>query len=422
MGQGEDAAMLHFIDTVFIGEQPDKIGVAVSGGGDSMALLHLYLRWSEQTGVPVIAATVDHGLRPEAAREAAFVAEFCAQNKLPHTTLTWDGAQASGNIQAAARDARYRLLAQWALNNEAENIVLGHTANDVAETFLMRLARKAGVDGLAAMPQHFDRDNVQWARPLWQQTRAELRDYLRRNGVTWIEDPSNEDLTQTRPKARKVLEALAPLGIDVEGLKSTAAALSSARSAVEAYTFDEARRIVTTDRGDVVIPQRPRPPAHPEVMRRLIRAAVCYINGAAYAPRESAFINLDIALFDQDRHTLGGCVVSKEEGALRFTRELNAVEGPREWRNRALSKLWDGRWLVSEDANNNTAGNLQVRALGEAIKDVPDWRDIGLPRTSLMATPAVFRGKTLIAAPVAGLQNGFSARIVADFMSFLVSR
>nr|WP_272492195.1 tRNA lysidine(34) synthetase TilS [Octadecabacter algicola] len=405
-----------------MGEQPDKVAIAVSGGGDSMALLHLYMRWSNQTGVPVIAATVDHGLRAEAADEAAFVGAFCADHQIPHSILKWDGTKAVGNVQAAARDARYQLLSDWAWENGAEAIALGHTANDVAETFLMRLGRKAGLDGLAAMPPVFSLHRSQFVRPLWQQSREELRNYLQRHDVPWIDDPSNEDLTQTRPKARKILTALEPLGIDVEGLKSTAAALASAKSAVQSYTCNEARRLVTADRGDVLIQTRSHPPVHPDVERRLRLAAVRYINGKGYAPRESALINLDVALTTQARHTVGGCIVCKEEGALRFAREVKATEPMIEWRNRSHGLLWDARWLVSEESQAFDMANLTVGALGEHIKDVPDWRESGLPRASLMASPAIFQGETLVSAPVAGLSNGFIARIVADFTSLLVSR
>jgi tRNA(Ile)-lysidine synthase len=106
--------------------------------------------------------------------------------------------------------------------------------------------------------------------------------------------------------------------------------------------------------------------------------------------------------------------VSKSKGELRFAREYNAVKDHAV----PLGEIWDGRWQVVGPA---TKGAM-VRALGESLKDVPDWRATGRPRSSLMASPAVFRGDWLIAAPVAGLQNGFQARIVADFSSFLLSR
>ncbi len=420
---GDDAGLIHFVDTAFIDADPVRIGVAVSGGGDSMALLHVAKDWSDLSAVPIEAVTVDHGLRAEAADEAAMVARFCAEKDIPHTTLEWDGPAAGGNIAAAGRDARYRLIAEWARTRGVEGILLGHTADDVAETFLMRLARKSGVDGLSLMDTRFERHGASWSRPFWQQSRADLRDYLRRHDVPWVDDPTNEDETHERPKARKTLAALAPLGVTVDGLKDVALNMLSARTALEHYALEEGRRIVRREGGDLVIPERPRPPIPPEIERRLWVAIVQSMSGASYPPRKSAMDELQAGLLMTGKHTLGGCVITKEGGDIRFTRELAACGGAVAVWDVDESVVWDGRWRVRRvsDAPDVTA-NPAVRALGEAIKDVLNWRDTGLPRRSLMATPAVFDGETLIAAPVAGLQNGFEARIVADFTSFLVSR
>lgn len=419
---GDDGVLIHFVDTAFLHEDPDRVGVAVSGGGDSMALLHAAKCRADLAGTVVEAVTVNHGLRAEAADEAAMVAQYCADHDIPHTTLQWDGSAATGNIAAAGRDARYQLIADWAKARGVGGVLLGHTQDDVAETFLMRLARKSGVDGLSLMEGRFYRHGIEWSRPFWQQTREGLRDYLRRHDVPWVDDPTNDDESYDRPKARKILAALAPLGIDSDVLKSVALNMTSASTALYHYACEEARKHVTVEAGDVLLPIRLRPPIPPETERRLLRAALQYVSGSKYPPRESALIQLEMTLLSQDRHTVGGCLVSKEDKTLRVSREHSACEGDVAWPNRLLSKLWDGRWLVSEEKDVDYSGNLTIRALGNQIKDVPDWRETGLPRSSLMATPAVFDGGTLIAAPVAGLQNGFEARIVADLQSFLLSR
>ncbi len=420
---GEDGGLVHFVDTAFFEDDPDRVGVAVSGGGDSMALLHVAKCRSDLSGVPIEAVTVDHGLRAEAAEEAAMVARYCADHGIPHTTLKWEGAAAQGNVAAAARDARYRLMADWAKMRGIGGVLLGHTADDVAETFLMRLARKSGVDGLALMEVRFKRNGMRWVRPFWQQSRAELRDYLRRHDVPWVEDPTNEDETHDRPKARKALAALAPLGVTADGLKDVALNMLSARTALEHYALEEGHRIVKREGGDYLIPERPRPPIPPEIERRLWVAMIQSMSGAEYPPRKSAMDELQHSLVVGEKHTLGGCVISKEGTTIRFAREVSACGGAVPMPDAEQGVVWDGRWHVRRDpealAEN---GPFLVRALGEAIKEVPDWRDTGLPRTSLMATPAVFGGETLIAAPVAGLQNGFEARIVADLSSFLLSR
>lgn len=411
---GVDAGLVHFVDTAFAGGDPQRVGVAVSGGGDSMALLHVAKCRADLAGTTLEAVTVDHGLRPEAAQEAELVAHFCDAQGIAHTTLHWDGASAQGNIAAAGRAARYRLMADWAKSRGIGGVLLGHTQDDVAETFLMRLSRKAGVDGLALMDVRFEKHGLRWARPFWQQTRADLRDYLRRHEIAWAEDPTNEDSRYLRPKARKALAALAPLGIDGKALTSVALSLASARDALAAYADQEAQRLVSLEGGDVVIALPDGPPPPYEIERRLWIAALRYIGGGAYAPREHALVELHHGLWNTGRHTLAGCFVTKTKHYIRFTRELRPVADL----HCATDQTWDGRWAL--DGPHHT--KLTIRALGGAIKDIPDWRDVGLPRRSLMGTPAVFEGDRLIAGPVAGLQNGWKARIVADFHSFLLSR
>ena len=193
MSDAQDAFLNHLVGSPFLFDKAGHVAVAVSGGSDSMALLMLMQRWAEDNGARISAVTVDHGLRPEAAGEAAMVARFCAQRGIPHEVLKWQGWDGTGNLQAAAREARYRLIADWVRAQGVEAVCLGHTRDDQAETFLMRLARKAGSDGLRGMPDRFDRHGVHWVRPVLGQSRADLRAFLRRHGVLWVEDSSNED-------------------------------------------------------------------------------------------------------------------------------------------------------------------------------------------------------------------------------------
>ncbi len=412
--QGPDAALLHDMDLCFPGRVPARLGVAVSGGGDSVALLHIAWRWATRLGQQIEAVTVDHGLRTEAAAEARAVADFCARLEIPQTTLRWQGAQ-GGNTMATARAARYRLIADWARGRDIGGVLLGHTADDVAETFLMRLGRKAGVDGLSAMDVIFERNGLTWARPLWQRRREALRAYLRRNAVEWIEDPTNEDPSYDRTRARALLAALTPLGVNVTGLTETAHALRMSRSALEHYTAQEAQNHVTEDRGDLLIPRRADPPLHPEIERRLISRGLQWVAGAAYAPRRTTLANLEAALAeDGPRQTAAGCLVTEDAGSvLRIAREYNAVKD----RRSATTETWDGRWSL----DGPHAPGLEVRALGEGIKDCRDWRDTRLPRASLMASPAIWQGDVLIAAPLAGHNSDWSARIVTSFASYLLS-
>ncbi|MEZ5722745.1 MAG: tRNA lysidine(34) synthetase TilS [Paracoccaceae bacterium] len=380
-----------------------RLGVAVSGGGDSMALLHVLAECAPAAGVVLEAATVDHGLRPGSAAEADFVKRACEALDCQHETLVWEGWDGRGNLQAEARAARYRLLAGWARRRGLDLVALGHTMDDQAETFVMRLAREAGVDGLAAMEAVFARDGAAFWRPALALRRGQLRGYLARRGLDWREDPSNEDESFDRVKARRALAALSPLGIDAGTLAAVAVNLSSAREVLAATTRDAAARIARVQSGDVVLDRDGLLDQPWEIQRRLVAAALAWVATADYGPRRDAVSDLGVAILRRETRTLHGCLITCDDNTVRIAREYKAVRHL----TAAPGALWDNRWRVTGPVEE--AG--VIRALGEGVNLCPDWRNTGLPRSSLMASPAVWRGETLIAAPIAGLSGGFSAEI-----------
>ncbi|MDF0599847.1 tRNA lysidine(34) synthetase TilS [Psychromarinibacter sp. C21-152] len=392
---------------------PSRLGVAVSGGGDSLALLDLLMTVTGP-GVPLEAVTVDHGLRPEARDEAAHVAALCARWGVPHETLRWDGGGERGNLMANARAARYRLIADWAGRRGIGAVALGHTADDVAETFLMRLARASGIDGLATMRARFELHGLSWLRPLLDIRRTDLRAYLKSRGIAWCDDPTNADLRYDRARTRQIVEVLTPLGIDAGTLGRVADNMAAARDALQHYARIEAPRCVRVDRGDVLLDRAPDPPVPAEIDRRLLVAALIFVSGADYPPRESSLTNLRAALARQESHTICGCHVSHApDGRLRITREWNAVKdlaGP-------ADALWDGRWRLT----GPHAPELEVRALGEAVSQCPNRRTTGLPRPTLLASPSVWRGNALISAPLAGMPAGWTAELDETRCEFVAS-
>ncbi len=383
----------------FLPHPPDVLGVAVSGGGDSMALLHLMHGFCAFHGVKLRAVTVNHGLRAEATSEAEIVKRYCASLGVLHETLLWRDWDGAGNLQNAARDARYGLMAAWAKEHGISTIALGHTADDQAETFLMRLSRRSGVDGLSAMSSRIVREGVTFVRPLLEANRADLRSHLQSQGIAWIEDPSNEDTTFNRIKARNILEALAPLGIDAESLSEVAAHMSQARKALDWQTFLAAQEIVQIDAGAIVICERKLRILPDEIQRRLLVRALSWISGESYPARRAAITTLMQALRKGQAATVDGCHARRAQGHIWVFRELNAVkdiEAP-------LDTLWDARWrLVPADPNDDWR-DVTVRALGQhGLEQCPDWRASGRPRAVLLSTPAVWRNDVVISAPLAG--------------------
>lgn len=200
-----------------------RIGVAVSGGPDSLALLLL-----AQAALPgaIEAATVDHGLRPEAAAEAAFVARTCAALGVPHATLRPE-TPIAGNIQSAARRARYRLLEGWRRARGLDWLLTAHHADDQAETLLMRLNRGSGIRGLSGVRAV----NGRITRPLLGWRRLELAAIAAAAGLTPVEDPSNSDPRFDRARVRAEL-ARAPW-LDPAAIARSAAALAEADAAID---------------------------------------------------------------------------------------------------------------------------------------------------------------------------------------------
>ncbi len=389
-----------------------EIGVAVSGGGDSVALLLCALESAANCGVTVRAATVDHELRTASAAEATFVGNLCASRNVAHEVLPWVAGPQGGNLQDEARQARYGLLAEWAKAHRLVGVLIGHTADDQAETFVMRLARGAGADGLAAMPASMTRHGVPFYRPLLEKTRAELRAYLTACGQDWVEDPSNEDNRFERVKTREALETLQKLDIGADTLSEVAAQMRAASSALQALTHRNILQLVTMDLGDVCVDWRAFCGLGHEEARRFVLAILNGVAPAIYPPRRAEQLNLIKAVRAQKTVTLHGCLWSWKDGVIRVTREVEAVRGT----SCASNDLWDNRWVF----DGPHAADLELRVLDEnGLAQCPDWRACGVPRASALALPAVWRGEELVAAPLAGMPNGWCARLTRSREQFL---
>jgi tRNA(Ile)-lysidine synthase len=204
-----------------------RLGLAVSGGPDSLALLLLAAAARPDA---VEAATVDHGLRPESAREAALVAEVCRKLSVPHTILAVAVKQ-DASLQAQAREARYAALAGWAEQKGLAAVATAHHADDQAETLLMRLARGSGLAGLAGV--RHDRPltaQVRLIRPLLDWRKDELAAVVAAAEVPYVDDPSNHDERHDRSRVRAYLKQAEWL--DAARLARSAKALAEADDAL----------------------------------------------------------------------------------------------------------------------------------------------------------------------------------------------
>lgn len=212
----------------------EVVAVGVSGGADSLALV---LQAAEELAVfgrKIVALTVDHGLRPTSRLEAEYVAGLMQKYGIEHHILTWTGKKPTTGIEEAARQARYALIAEWCSQNNVRVLLTAHHAKDQAETFLMRLQRGSGLEGLCGIREYSVRDGLVILRPLLAVNPENLRDYLRQRAIVWVEDESNRDTTFLRGKIRQYLPELTEnIGINIEKICNAVHNLQSAEDYIE---------------------------------------------------------------------------------------------------------------------------------------------------------------------------------------------
>jgi tRNA(Ile)-lysidine synthase len=280
VGDGEANALFRGLEDL-----PGLV-LAVSGGPDSTALLVLAARWAKQLkhAPKLIAVTIDHGLRPEAAREAAMVKQLARRLGVPHRTLHWRGEKPQSGLQEAARYARYELLGQIATRARFAHILTAHTLDDQAETVLFRLARGSGLFGLTGMahaaplPLRGVRE-IFLVRPLLHLSKARLVATLKAARIAYAEDPSNRDPRFTRTRLRSLMPALAREGLDARGLARLAARLRRAESTIQ-VAVQAARSALAPlpwrERGPIVFETAPFAGLPAEVALRLLGEAVAH--------------------------------------------------------------------------------------------------------------------------------------------------
>lgn len=250
--------------------QARHVLLAVSGGADSTALLALAAGWKDATSLSV--ATVAHGLRPEAAGEAAQVAALAARFGVPHAILQANVSSETG-VEAAARDARYAALLAHAAMIGADAIATAHTLDDQAETVLMRLAAGSGPAGLAAMLPECMRGGVRHLRPFLDIPKSRLVATLRARGFGWSEDAMNADARFARARLRAASDVLGAEGLTAERLARLAARMGRAERAIESAVEAAAtERLKADDRGRLVI--APLAGLPEEILLRLVARAI----------------------------------------------------------------------------------------------------------------------------------------------------
>ncbi|PCI34324.1 MAG: tRNA lysidine(34) synthetase TilS [Alphaproteobacteria bacterium] len=403
-------------------EKGTALAVAVSGGADSLALTLLLGSWCRSQGIALTALTVDHGLRPAAAEEAQQVASWLSKYNIPHVTLTWQGDKPDSNIQDQARLARYRLMGKWCQDNGISRLFLGHHQGDQAETFLIRLFRGSGVDGLSAMKVRADFPvplpggaSVTLCRPLLSVTKERLEASLRHLQQPWIEDPSNRNDAFTRIKVRKLLQDSDIDGLNPERLAQTAARMGRVQSLLQSLTAEVITASVTYfPHGYAEVWLEPLLAAHEEITLRALAQLTRRISGGKYAPRLKRLEALYDRLKQGDfaGQTLGGCLLSPlKENRLMISREIAAIEDEFTLEaDKAL--LWDGRFLIEGLTAGGVVKKISQEQWRNVCQDHPVLKKMKLPKVVRDSLPCLVidKGKVNLPDFMPGFEKkGFSA-------------
>lgn len=368
-------------------EECDCLLLAVSGGSDSMALMWLASSWARESGWTgtLHVAVVDHGLRPEAADEARFVVSEAGKLGLKAQSLKWDGPHPETGIPAAARDARYQLLFDLARKLKAM-VVTAHTQDDQAETVLMRLARGSGVDGLSGMELSSRRDGVSLVRPLLEISRERLRATLRDAGVSWIDDPTNENMAHERVRVRKALDVLAQVGVGREAIALSANRLGRAQHALEIATQGLMKVAVSVELNSFASISIERWFAAPaELQVRAIMQLARMFGGGQELSLSGAERVRDWMIMEKGRATtFGGCRFARRAKTIIVGREDSRVDDVPLEVNDKTGIIWDHRYEITVPANLLPATVMPVKSCKgvERPKDIPDFIWQGLPVVS----------------------------------------
>ena len=368
------------------------IGLAVSGGADSLALLVLASHWvrTRHEAPRIIIYTVDHGLRPEAASETRLVARIAASLDFPCRMLRWQGEKPATGVQAAARTARYRLIGEAMRSDGATLLLTAHHADDQAETILMRLAHGSGLAGLRGMDRVSEVEGIAVFRPLLDVPHAALQEVVDEAGLAPAIDPSNTDPHYERVRWRQAAPALADLGLDAERLATFARRAGEADAALSQWADQRFADLVAFDGlGAAELPlaafaQLPRP-----IGVRLLGKVLETVGGSQRPRALGAVEDLRdrLAAGATSPTTALGVSILQRGETLWFSRERGRKPAPPDTVPPAATLLWDRRFTIANASPE--AIDVRMAGLSRMAAEKAVGRSLSSPAAAIRTAPLV---------------------------------
>lgn len=369
------------LDRRLLANAPQPVCVAVSGGGDSIALLALACDWGRSRGRTILALSVDHRLQPDSAVWSRLAAETARRLGARAEILCWEGDKPSTGVSAAAREARHRLLAEAARDAGARVILMAHTADDLDETEVMRAegSNLSAAREWAPSPAWPEGRDVFLLRPLLGERRRRLRTFLRARGIDWIEDPANADPNYARARARRILQSTQPAVLPVSARR--------AETGMRAL-FGGVRE----EGGGLVIDRAALRAADPLAARRFLAAALLSAAGTSRPPRGARLDALLDRLVEPGSvaATLAGARIQASPDEILVMREMPRGGLPPMVVWPGAVSVWDGRFEISVVAAPRRAVPAAGRMARLSARD----------RKEILGLPPAFRGSQPVLTPL----------------------
>ena len=393
----------------YIDDKP--IALAVSGGPDSTAMMQIAALSKKLKNSNVTVIVIDHGLREESKNEANIVCKNAKLLGFKFKILKWNGVKPKTRVQEIARKTRYKLMTSWCKKKGIEKLFLAHHLDDQVETFLMRLGKGSGVDGLAVMNFVTETSSLKLVRPFLEIPKTRFIEILGITNLEWISDPSNFNSDYKRSRIRKILPILSKEGINSKQIGLVIKRMRSAKDALNSQTNTLLKKYLSNVDNVAYFLNKEffKDTKEKEILLRALEKIFMNISGSIYPPRRNKLENILSWILENNNvkaKTLTGVVVRKRKSEFIFYREPDDCY--KSVNIRPLTSrysCWDDRFFLKANKSNN----LQIRALGDVgitiLKEEKILKRQGFQNVPLSAwktVPGVWSKKRLISVPTLG--------------------